>query len=277
VAGPARSRREAARPGAHRSIATYRVVVEYDGTDFHGFQFQPGARTIAGEIERALGELFRETIKITGAGRTDAGVHATGQVISFASDRDFPADRLAIALNSVLPPDVSAREAALVDEGFSARFSARARTYEYVIKHRPMRSAVTARYAVHVYRKLDRARFERAARDLVGEHDFVSFCAIAPQNGRTIRTIHRIDVDQRGDLLRVRITGDGFLHHMVRNCVGTLLEVAAGDREVDAIPAILAARSRSAAGKTAPACGLFLCGVRYDDFDSYGPAVGFPD
>jgi len=138
-----------------------------------------------------------------------------------------------------------------------------------------MRSAVSARFAHHVYGTLDRARLERAAADLVGTHDFASFCGIPPENGGTVRTVRSVAVDDAGDLLRIRIVGDGFLHHMVRNCAGTLLEIAAGGRDLDAIPQILAARDRRAAGKTAPACGLFLCGVRYDDFDSYAPAYGF--
>ena len=253
----------------------YRAVVEYDGTAFHGFQVQAAARTVAGELERALGELFAEPVKITGAGRTDAGVHASGQVVSFASARAFPIDRLAIALNSALPADVSVREAANVDAGFSARFSARARTYEYVVRLRPMRSALSARFAHHVYRPLDRDALARAARDLLGTHDFTSFCGVAPEGGNMVRTVHAIAFDEAADLLRMTIVGDGFLHHMVRNCAGTLLEIAAGDRAADAIPQILAARDRRAAGRTAPACGLFLCGVRYDGFDSYAPANGF--
>ncbi len=232
-------------------------------------------RTIAGELERAIGAIFDEPVKITGAGRTDAGVHATGQVVSFASERVFPIERLAIALNSALPADVSIREAAAEEASFSARFSARSRTYEYVVRNRPMRSAVSARFAHHVYRALDRDLLRRAALDLVGTHDFVSFCGVAPESGGTVRTIRGVTLDEAGDLLRIRVAGDGFLHHMVRNCVGTLLEIAAGEREPGAIPAILAARDRRAAGRTAPACGLFLCGVGYDAFDSYAPAYGF--
>ena len=233
-------------------------------------------RTVAGELERAIAGLFAGPAKITGAGRTDAGVHATGQVVSFSSERLFPIERLAIALNSVLPPDLSVREAGIVDDAFSARFSARARTYEYVVRRRPMRSAISARFAHHFYRALDLDRLARAAQDLVGTYDFASFCGVLPENGGTVRTVRSVRIDACGDLLRVRITGDGFLHHMVRNCVGTLLEIAAGDRDAGAIAQILAARDRRAAGKTAPACGLFLCGVRYDDFDSYAPAYGFP-
>lgn len=167
------------------------------------------------------------------------------------------------------------REAAEAGDGFSARFSARARTYEYVILNRPLRSPLRARYAWHVHRPLDRDRLARAAADLVGTHDFVSFCGTAPEHGGTVRTIRSVTLDEAGDVLRVRIAGDGFLHRMVRNCVGTLVEIAAGTRPLDAIPAILAAADRRAAGRTAPACGLCLCGVRYDDFDSYAPAPGF--
>lgn len=215
-------------------------------------------------------------MKVTGAGRTDAGVHATGQVVSFSSERAFPAERLAIALNSVLPADLSVREAAHCVAQFSARFSARARTYEYVLQNRPMRSAVSARYAYHVYRPLDRGLLERAAGDLVGEHDFASFCGVAPESGGTVRTVRSVEIDGARDFLRIRIVGDGFLHRMVRNCVGTLVEIAAGEREPGSIPRILAARDRRAAGRTAPACGLFLCGVQYEGFDSYAPAFGFP-
>jgi tRNA pseudouridine38-40 synthase len=196
-------------------------------------------------------------------------------VISFSSDRAFPVERLALALNGVLPRDISVRDAAIVAPGFSARFSARARTYEYLIHRRKTRSALSRRYAYHVYRPIDCERLERAARHLVGTHDFASFCGVAPPSGITIRTIHSVTLDEAGELLRLRLVGDGFLHHMVRNCVGTLLEIAAGERAVDAIPEIIAARDRRAAGKTAPACGLFFCGARYDDFDSYAPAWGF--
>lgn len=202
-------------------------------------------------------------------------MHATGQVVSFSSERVFPIERLAIALNSVLPADVAVREAANVDETFSARFSARSRIYEYVVRNRPMRSAVSARFAWHVHRTLDRERLERAAADLVGTHDFISFCGVPPESGGTVRTVHSVTLDAAADLIRIRIDGAGFLHHMVRNCVGTLLEIAGGEREADAIPEILAARDRRAAGKTAPACGLFLCGVGYDGFNSYAPAYGF--
>jgi tRNA pseudouridine38-40 synthase len=249
-------------------LPTYRAVVEYDGTDFCGLQFQSEVRTVAGELERVLSALFAEPVKISAAGRTDAGVHASGQVISFAAGRVFPDGRLALALNGNLPRDVSVRHAAIVPDGFSARFDAVARTYEYRIINRPMPSALDRRFAHHVHRSLDVDVARRAAQDLLGEHDFVAFCAIMPERGGTVRQIHAIDIDRAGDRIVLRISGGGFLHRMVRITVGTLVEIATGRRAPDDIPAILASRDRKRAGYTAPAAGLALIGVRYPGFDS---------
>ena len=249
-------------------MPTYRVVVEYDGTLFSGLQFQPEERTVAGEVQRALSGLFAEPIAISAAGRTDAGVHASGQVISFRSARIFPVERLALALNANLPPDVSARDAAIVADGFSARFDATARVYEYRILNRAFPSALTRRYAHHVYLPLDLHVMRAAAHDLIGRHDFVAFCGVLPARGGTIRTIHAIDIVAGGEDVVVRITGLGFLHRMVRIAVGTLVEIATARRPADDVPAIIASRDRRRAGYTAPAAGLTLVGVRYEGFDS---------
>ena len=249
-------------------MPTYRAVVEYDGTNFCGLQYQAGVRTVAGELERVLGAIFAEPVKVSAAGRTDAGVHASGQVISFRSERAFPADRLALALNGNLARDVSVREAAAVPDGFSARFDAEARTYEYRIVNRPMRSALERRFAHHVHRPLDVGLARRAAAALVGEHDFVALCAAPPERGGTVRTIHALDIDRTGDRIVLRIAGGGFLHRMVRITAGTLVEIAAGRRDPGDIPAILASRDRRRAGYTAPAAGLTLVGVRYPGFNS---------
>ena len=231
---------------------------------------QPTLRTIAGELERALGSLFEEEIKISGAGRTDTGVHASGQVVSFTTSRSFPFERLAIALNSVLPHDLSVRDVTLVPPEFSARFSARERTYVYAILNRRDRSALLAHSAYHVYRaRLDLAAMRVAAEHLIGERDFRSFCGVLPDGGITVRTVRSLAIEMRGDLVRVQISADGFLHRMVRTIVGTLVECGLGRREPDALPSILAARARRAAGLTAPAHGLYLAGVRYDGYDSY--------
>jgi tRNA pseudouridine38-40 synthase len=249
--------------------AVYRVVVEYDGTEFSGFQYQPVIRTFAGELETAISRLFDRPIKVTAAGRTDAGVHATGQVVSFCGHDAFPVERLAIALNSVLPADVSARDAARAEPGFNARLGALDRRYTYVILNRREPSAPLRRWSHHEYRALDLRSLERAAGDLVGTHDFVSFCGVLPESGGTVRTLYALDAERDGDVLLLQFTGNGFLHRMVRTMVGTLLEVASGRRDPASMPAVLARRDRTAAGFTAPPEGLFLTGVRYADFTSW--------
>lgn len=248
-----------------------RAVVEYDGTNFLGMQMQPRGRTVAGELERVLSLLMREPVKITSAGRTDTGVHASGQVISFKTEREFPFERLPIAMNSNLPSDVSVREASVVDHPFSARFSAVERTYVYAMLNRPQRSALLAHSAYHVYSPLDLYAMRVAASQLIGEHDFRSFCGTLPESGPTIREVRSISIDAIGQLVRLQITADGFLHRMVRTIVGTLVECGTGRRDPATVAQTLAARDRREAGHTAPPHGLYLAGVKYrDGFDSYG-------
>jgi tRNA pseudouridine38-40 synthase len=231
-------------------------------------------RTVAGVLERALSRIFDERVKVTAAGRTDSGVHASGQVVSLATDAAFPFERLASALNAELPADCSVREAAIVDAGFSARFSARERTYVYAIASREQRDALTARYAWHVRQHLDLDAMRGAATQVVGEHDFRSFCSILPTGGAneplsTVRSLYRFTIDPRPGLLRLELAANGFLHRMARSLVGTLVEVGSGRCSGD-VRAILAAADRSAAGPLAPAHGLYLAGVRYDDgYDSF--------
>lgn len=221
-------------------------------------------------MEAALERLFDERIRVTGAGRTDSGVHASGQVVSFSTDRTFPFERLAIALNAVLPPDCSVRDAAAVEGDFSARFSARERTYVYAILNRPQRSAPLARYTHHVARPLDLAAMRAAAAYFVGGHDFRPFCGSSQPGEPTVRTVARLDLELRGELIRIEISADGFLHHMVRIIIGTLLECGDGRRAPEGLPAMLAAAKRATAGPTAPAHGLWLAGVRYaDGYDSF--------
>lgn len=248
--------------------ATYRVVVEYDGTDFCGFQFQPGLRTVGGELELALSKLFALPIKVTVAGRTDAGVHASGQVVSFVAHDAFPIDKLSIALNTTLPPDITARDCARVSPDFNARLSALERRYRYVVLERRDPSALLRRYAHHEHRALDLARMRAGAAYLMGQHDFVTFCGVLPDRGGTVRTIARLDIARDGIALVFTIAGKGFLHRMVRIIVGTLLEVGAGRRTPDDVATMLAARDRRAAGPTAPAAGLTLVDVVYPDFSS---------
>jgi tRNA pseudouridine38-40 synthase len=211
-----------------------------------------------------------EPIKVTAAGRTDAGVHASGQVVSFSTAREFPFDRLSLALNSELPSDLAVREAAVVSDAFSARFSAVQRTYVYAVFNRPSPAPLLAHYAYHVWLPIDLQSAAAAAAQLVGEHDFRTFCGLLPENGVTIRDVRALKIERCGELVRVEITAGGFLHRMVRNIVGTLVDCGTGRRHPDELPAMLAARDRRAAGPTAPPNGLYLAGVRYQDgYDSY--------
>ncbi|GAC1576070.1 MAG: tRNA pseudouridine(38-40) synthase TruA [Candidatus Elarobacter sp.] len=252
-------------------MPTYRLVVEYDGSAFHGLQYQPELRTVAGALEEALSRIFHGPVKIAAAGRTDTGVHATGQVVAFRSERVFPIERLAPAINGNTPPDLIVRDAAIVADGFSARFDARERVYDYLILNRPCASALWRARAWHVARPIDDARFLAAAEPLLGEHDFVAFCGEAPQRGGTVRTVNAIGLARNGDLLRVTVRGAGFLHRMVRVIVGTLVACATGYRDVPFAARALESRDRKAAGPTAPPHGLYLAGVRYDDVDTYRP------
>jgi tRNA pseudouridine38-40 synthase len=256
-------------PGDGERLTTLRAALEYDGTRFCGFQWQPAVRTVAGELEAALLRLLGEAVKVAAAGRTDTGVHASGQVVSLRTSRSFPFERLALALNAALPQDIAVREAAVVADSFSARFSARERRYVYAILNRPQRSALFAQRAYHVYRPLDVEAMRTAAAPLLGTHDFRSFCATLPESGVTVRTVTELRIEPRGEFLCVHISADGFLHRMVRTIVGTLIECGTGRREPASMAAILQSRDRTTAGLTAPAQGLYLAGVRYDDYDSY--------
>jgi tRNA pseudouridine38-40 synthase len=238
---------------------------------------QAQGRTVGGELEAALSRLLEEPVKITGAGRTDTGVHASGQVISFHTSRSFPFERLDLALGAELPHDISVRDVALVDPAFSARFSARERAYVYLILNRRARSALLARRAYHVYRgELDLDAMRAGAKPLVGERDFRSFCGVVPENGITRREVRYLSIERGGDFVRIEIRADGFLHRMVRTIVGTLVECGLGRRDPASIVQILAACDRRAAGLTAPPHGLYLAGVKYEGYDSFSePSTTF--
>jgi tRNA pseudouridine38-40 synthase len=248
--------------------ATYRIVIEYDGTQFSGFQFQPHLRTVAATLEAALSRLFDRPIKVTAAGRTDAGVHAAGQVVSFVAHDAFPIGKLAVALNSLLPRDLSARDGALAEPGFSARFSAIDRSYTYTIFNRREPSALHRRRSAFEHRALDLEAMGRAAAPLIGTHDFRTFCGVLPERGGTVRTLHSLEIEREGDFVRLHFRADGFLHRMVRVITGTLIEVGTGRRGAETLSAVLAALDRRAAGLTAPPQGLCLVEVRYPGFSS---------
>ena len=245
-----------------RSIA---LVVEYDGSGFHGFQRQSALPTIAAELEEALAALCGHPVTVAGAGRTDAGVHATGQVVSFETASDLQLERAPVALSALLRKrHIAVLRAVERPRGFSARHDALARTYRYRILNRIAPSPLLRGRVFFVRAALDPARMRAAATALAGTHDFTSFCAQPPQRGRPTRTIERISVERSDDLIDIEVTADSFLHQMVRIIAGTLVEVGLGKRSAAEMPALLARRDRKAAGVTAPAHGLYLTHVRYD-------------
>ncbi|MFN2589911.1 MAG: tRNA pseudouridine(38-40) synthase TruA, partial [Actinomycetota bacterium] len=232
-----------------------------DGTDFHGWARQGGVRTVQGVLEEALGRLLGRPPRLSVAGRTDAGVHASGQVASFVADAVDP-PRVQRALNAMLAPEVVVRRAARAADGFDARHDAIAREYVYTLNTASVPDPFTARFEWHRPGSLPVGPMRRAARDLLGQHDFASFCR-APQDGGTVRRLHRLSVSARGDRLDIRAEANAFVHQMVRSLVGTLVAVGEGRIDPTSMPAIVEARDRSAAGAVAPPHGLTLVRVRY--------------
>jgi tRNA pseudouridine38-40 synthase len=240
-------------------------VVEYEGGAYQGWQLQPGGPTVQGVLEQALATALREPVRARAAGRTDAGVHAKGQVVAARVSR-APADleRLRRGLNALTPDDVAIREIALVDDAFDPRRDARSRVYEYRILNAPAPSPFWRRFAWHVMRPLDVAAMEAAARRLEGEHDFAAFRAADAEPVRsTVRRVVESGIQRRDTLLVYRIEATAFLKHMVRNIIGTLVEVGLGERPPETIAALIAGRDRTQAGATAPPHGLVLVAVRY--------------
>jgi len=259
----------------------WKLTLAYDGTDYHGWQVQPGRATIQQTLADALHHVTGENVMPQGSGRTDAGVHALGQVTSFPLAASIPAANLLRALNRTLPPSVRVLAAQPVAPSFHARHSAVRKTYEYRVYRGEICPPFVARYAFPLAWPLDLARMSAAAQHVVGEHDFTSFAAVDPELGQResgraaplncVRTIHQsLWQHQQEDVLAYRVTGSGFLHHMVRNLVGTFLDIGRGHLAPDAIPQILAARDRSAAGPTARACGLYLVSVEYNGAEQAG-------
>jgi tRNA pseudouridine38-40 synthase len=240
-----------------------RVVVAYDGTDFAGWQQQPGQRTVQGCLQDAVRQMTGEDVRIQGAGRTDAGVHADGQVASFALAARIPDRGLLRGLNSILPPDVALLEVAEAPPQFDARFSARGKVYRYRIWNHLVRSPLHARTTWHCRPVLDMAAMRAAARELVGEHDFRAFRAADCERRTTVRVIRRLDIDRQGALLAMEVEATAFLKNMVRILVGTLVDLARGRIAPAAIARMLQTGDREAGGVTAPPQGLTLLRVIY--------------
>ncbi len=240
-----------------------KCVIAYDGSAFMGWQIQVGVRTVQETMEKALKEILGHTLRVTASGRTDAGVHAFAQVINFQTDSSIPIHGLVHGLNSVLPGDVAVNSAEEVPPEFHSRYMARSKMYAYVIDLSPTRNPFVERYALQEKGPLDCASMQEAAGIFLGEHDFASFQASGSAVKTTSRIITVSEVFQTGRKVIFCMQGSGFLRHMVRNIVGTLLLVGKGKIPPQAMEQIMAQRNRSSAGPTAPAQGLYLVGVYY--------------
>lgn len=251
-------------------MRTIRLLVEYDGGPFSGWQAQEnpasgGGRTVQGELERAIFALTGERVRVRGAGRTDAGVHALGQAAAFRTASALPAERFARAITARLPEGIAVLASAEAPEGFDPRRDARRKLYRYRILNRDARAALDRGRVAHAARPLDVPAMDRAARALAGRHDFAAFATKLEPGRTTVRTIHGIAVRREGDEVLVEVEGDGFLRGMVRGIVGTLLEVGKGRRPEGAVAEILASRDRRRAGPNAPPEGLCLVRVEYEE------------
>lgn len=248
----------------------YKLLIQYDGTDFHGWQVQESDRTIQGELERVISTLEGKAVRVTGSGRTDAGVHAEGQVANVFLEQEFTTERLGKAINGNLWRDIRIMNVEIVPDEFHARFAARQKTYIYRVLNAPVMSPFWRRFAHHESRPLDVARMNDAARLFLGRHDWTAFASAHSDSEDKVREVRELTVASvwddraRAALLEFRITADGFLRYMVRSIVGSLLEVGRAERSFEQIEEAIVAADRKLAGPTATAKGLTLLKVDYD-------------
>jgi tRNA pseudouridine38-40 synthase len=246
-------------PGPARVV----LGIEYDGSGFSGWQYQHHARSVQQDLQQALSRVADHPVTVHCAGRTDAGVHALGQVVHFETKAKRPPRAWVLGTNANLADDVAVQWAMPAPAGFHARFSAVSRHYRYLILRRPARSALWRSRAVWTHRPLDPAPMREAAAALVGRHDFSSFRALACQAKSPVRTLHYLDIREHRDLVEIAVGADGFLHHMVRNIAGVLMAIGRGDAPVGWTTELLALRDRTRGGVTAPPHGLYLARVDY--------------
>ena len=235
----------------------------YEGTNYCGWQIQPNGITIEQVLNETLSSLLGEEITVTGASRTDAGVHSLGNVAVFETHTKMPAEKISFALNQRLPEDIVVQESCQVPEDFHPRFSKSRKTYEYRILNCRFRQPLERRTSYFYYYPLDVRAMQKAAAYLVGEHDFTSFASVHAQTNTYVRMIYALDVVREGDMIRIRVQGNGFLYNMVRIIAGTLIQVGAGIKKPEDMESILAGKDRELAGPTAPAHGLTMIGLEY--------------
>jgi tRNA pseudouridine38-40 synthase len=249
----------------------YKLLIQYDGTDFHGWQSQEGLRTVQGELTRALSLIDARDVTVHGSGRTDAGVHAEGQVASVEIQREISPVKLRNAINGNVGKDVRVLEAEVVDGEFHARYSARGKTYVYRVVNGPVISPFWVRYAHHEARPLNVAQMKTAAELFLGKHDWTAFSAAQSDVEDRVRTVTSLEISERPDershsrMIEIRASADGFLRYMVRAIAGTLLCVGRGELEPAAVAQAIETRARPLIAATAPACGLTLLSVKYPD------------
>jgi tRNA pseudouridine38-40 synthase len=247
-----------------------KLTVAYDGTNYHGSQIQNNGETIEGVLKKELFSLLKEEINLIGASRTDAGVHARGNVYVFDTESRIPSDKFTYALNARLPEDIRVQDSCEVPADFHPRHQDTVKTYEYKILNRKLPLPEYRLYAHFTYENLDLSTMQEACGHFIGEHDFAAFCAAGSQVESTVRTIYDLHVKKDGDLLTISVTGNGFLYNMVRIIAGTLMKVGAGGIKPSDISGIIESRERKNAGPTAPAKGLTLVEIRYPNFEKCG-------
>lgn len=240
-----------------------KLVVTYDGTNYHGWQLQPREMTVEGELNKALSDLLKTEIKVTGASRTDAGVHALGNVAVFDTESRIPGEKFSYALNARLPEDIRVVSSCETEPDFHPRYDCHDKTYEYRIVRSEFMSPLKRLYAAHIYYKLDTERMKEAAACFVGTHDFASFCSAGSTVTDTTRTIYSLELYEKEEELIIRVNGNGFLYNMVRIIAGTLIQVGCGRMSIEQCRAAIEGESRELAGPTAPAKGLCLRQINY--------------
>ena len=241
-----------------------KLTIEYDGTNYHGWQIQKNASSVQETIERAIYKLLGNKAGVVGCSRTDVGVHAYGQVAHFVTDFDIPGEKFSYALNNLLPDDIVIRKSEEVDEDFHSRYSAKGKKYRYLIYNEAHASAIMRKRTCHVRPELDFEEMRAAAEFFAGQHDFAAFQATGGQVRSTVREIYSIGVVKNEDnIIGIEVSGSGFLYNMVRIIAGTLIYVGMGKIKADEIPAIIESLDRTKAGKTAPAEGLYLMEIYY--------------
>ena len=241
-----------------------KLTIEYDGKDFNGWQKQPNKLNIQGEIERAIYNITKEEVDLIGSGRTDAGVHALGQVANFKTNSQISIEKIPLAINSQLKNSIVIKEAEEVNERFHSRYNAKRKTYRYIINNSKCGTAIYRNLEYSYPFKLDVEKMKQASKYFEGEHDFKAFKSSGTSSKNSVRTIYKAIVKQEGEKIIIELTGNGFLYNMVRIISGTLLDVGLGKIQAEEIPEIIESKDRQRAGKTLPAHGLYLVEVKYD-------------